>query len=66
MRALDFAWRALGLALIHVELAGKRPLLRGVLLAFDLEPLVLLLEPRGIAAVIRDALPRDRARASIR
>ena len=38
-----------------VELARQRALARLVLLALDLEPLVLLLEPGGIAAVIGDA-----------
>src|SRR3990170_2580982 len=38
-----------------VELAGERPLFRRILLAFNLEPLVLLLEPGGIAAVIGNA-----------
>src|SRR6476660_8011534 len=54
---LGFRLARLGARPDPVELAGKRPLLGRVLLAFDLEPLVLLLEPRRIAAVIRNAGP---------
>ena len=57
MRALDFAWRAFGLALIQSSSRASVRSLRLVLLAFDFEPLVLLLEPGGIAAVIGNALP---------
>ena len=54
---LGFRLARLGARPDPVELAGKRPLLGRVLLAFDLEPLVLLLEPGRIAAVIRNAGP---------
>ena len=52
---LGFRLARLGARPDPVELAGERPLLGLVLLAFDLEPLLLLLEPGRIAALIGNA-----------
>ena len=54
-RAFDFAWRARGDAAHPLELARERALARRLLLLLVREPRLLLLEPAGVVALVRDA-----------
>ena len=56
MRALDLACRALRRGGDPLAFLGERALPRGVLAAFLLEPLLLLLEPGGVIALVRNAV----------